>query len=173
MTGFALARRLQNVIVHIAGFEPDRAHHDVSMWSSVADQSLQTGGSEPADDGGGGGGGKLAPKKLRRRRTAFTHSQLQYLERKFGCQKYLSVADRADVAECLSLTETQVKTWYQNRRYASQPQPTDVGYVGLLCTWIAFGTYSVRGACVSVFSTLNSSETTGDRGLVRPTIVSR
>ncbi len=57
------------------------------------------------------------PKKPRRRRTAFTHAQLQFLERKFRCQKYLSVADRADVAETLSLSETQVKTWYQNRRY--------------------------------------------------------
>lgn len=33
-------------------------------------------------------------RKPRRRRTAFTHSQLAYLERKFRCQKYLSVADR-------------------------------------------------------------------------------
>lgn len=55
-------------------------------------------------------------KKPRRRRTAFTHAQLQYLERKFRCQKYLSVADRAEVAEKLKLSETQVKTWYQNRR---------------------------------------------------------
>ncbi|CAG7721774.1 unnamed protein product, partial [Allacma fusca] len=55
-------------------------------------------------------------KKPRRRRTAFTHSQLAYLERKFRVQKYLSVADRSDVAEALKLSETQVKTWYQNRR---------------------------------------------------------
>ncbi|KAG5682483.1 hypothetical protein PVAND_011834 [Polypedilum vanderplanki] len=55
-------------------------------------------------------------KRSRRRRTAFTHSQLAYLERKFRCQKYLSVADRGEVANHLSLTETQVKTWYQNRR---------------------------------------------------------
>ncbi|XP_037300782.1 barH-like 1 homeobox protein [Manduca sexta] len=55
-------------------------------------------------------------RKPRRRRTAFTHAQLAYLERKFRCQKYLSVADRGDVAEALSLSETQVKTWYQNRR---------------------------------------------------------
>lgn len=61
-------------------------------------------------------------RKPRRRRTAFTHAQLAYLERKFRCQKYLSVADRSDVADALNLSETQVKTWYQNRRlvgYAS------------------------------------------------------
>ncbi|KAL6255022.1 homeobox protein pnx [Pogonomyrmex barbatus] len=57
-----------------------------------------------------------AGRKPRRRRTAFTHAQLAYLERKFRCQKYLSVADRSDVADALSLSETQVKTWYQNRR---------------------------------------------------------
>ncbi|XP_067139938.1 homeobox protein ceh-1-like [Centruroides vittatus] len=55
-------------------------------------------------------------KKQRRRRTAFTQAQLAYLEKKFRCQKYLSVADRGTVAETLNLTETQVKTWYQNRR---------------------------------------------------------
>jgi hypothetical protein len=58
-----------------------------------------------------------ASRKPRRRRTAFTHAQLAYLERKFRCQKYLSVADRGDVADALNLSETQVKTWYQNRRY--------------------------------------------------------
>uniref|UniRef100_T1HA04 Homeobox domain-containing protein n=1 Tax=Rhodnius prolixus TaxID=13249 RepID=T1HA04_RHOPR len=56
-------------------------------------------------------------RKPRRRRTAFTHAQLAYLERKFRCQKYLSVADRSDVADALNLSETQVKTWYQNRRW--------------------------------------------------------
>lgn len=60
-------------------------------------------------------------RKPRRRRTAFTHAQLAYLERKFRCQKYLSVADRSDVADALNLSETQVKTWYQNRRYTMHP----------------------------------------------------
>ena len=58
-------------------------------------------------------------KKPRRRRTAFTHAQLAFLERRFRAQKYLSVADRGNVAELLNLTETQVKTWYQNRRYVN------------------------------------------------------
>lgn len=56
-------------------------------------------------------------RKPRRRRTAFTHSQLAYLERKFRCQKYLSVADRSDVADALNLSETQVKTWYRKTLY--------------------------------------------------------
>lgn len=55
-------------------------------------------------------------KKPRRRRTAFTQSQLTYLEKRFHEQKYLSVADRGQVAEKLNLSETQIKTWYQNRR---------------------------------------------------------
>lgn len=63
--------------------------------------------------------GPPSGRKPRRRRTAFTHAQLAYLERKFRCQKYLSVADRSDVADALSLSETQVKTWYQNRRSAT------------------------------------------------------
>lgn len=63
--------------------------------------------------------GKSCGRKVRRRRTAFTHAQLAYLERKFRSQKYLSVADRSDVAEALNLSETQVKTWYQNRRFVN------------------------------------------------------
>ncbi|ESO04009.1 hypothetical protein HELRODRAFT_152427, partial [Helobdella robusta] len=60
----------------------------------------------------------------RRKRTAFTHAQLQFLEKKFNCQKYLSVAERADVADGLNLTETQIKTWYQNRRTKWKRQTT-------------------------------------------------
>ncbi|KAE8277222.1 BarH-like 2 homeobox protein [Larimichthys crocea] len=41
---------------------------------------------------------------------------LNQLERSFERQKYLSVQDRMDLAAALNLTDTQVKTWYQNRR---------------------------------------------------------
>ncbi|XP_072015131.1 uncharacterized protein [Amphiura filiformis] len=58
----------------------------------------------------------IKPRRPRRRRTTFTQAQLSVLERKFRCQKYLSVAERGLLAERLNLNETQVKTWYQNRR---------------------------------------------------------
>ncbi|KAE8751312.1 hypothetical protein FOCC_FOCC001883 [Frankliniella occidentalis] len=87
--------------------------------SSTREQPRSSGGGSGSSEGAGGGGGSgggSRSRKPRRRRTAFTHAQLAYLERKFRCQKYLSVADRSDVADALNLSETQVKTWYQNRR---------------------------------------------------------
>lgn len=60
-------------------------------------------------------GGTIS-KKQRKARTAFTDLQLQTLEKSFERQKYLSVQDRMELAAKLSLTDTQVKTWYQNRR---------------------------------------------------------
>ncbi|KAF3848824.1 hypothetical protein F7725_015321 [Dissostichus mawsoni] len=73
---------------------------------------------------GGGGQGDLQQqdssqarmKKPRKARTAFTDHQLGQLERSFERQKYLSVQDRMELAASLNLTDTQVKTWYQNRR---------------------------------------------------------
>lgn len=38
------------------------------------------------------------------------------LEKSFERQKYLSVQDRMELAARLNLSDTQVKTWYQNRR---------------------------------------------------------
>nr|XP_054769504.1 homeobox protein ceh-30-like [Lytechinus pictus] len=58
----------------------------------------------------------IKPRRPRRRRTTFTPGQLAAMERKFRCQKYLSVAERGMLADRLGLNETQIKTWYQNRR---------------------------------------------------------
>ena len=62
----------------------------------------------------------LKNKKPRKARTAFTDHQLNCLEKSFERHKYLSVQDRMELAAKLNLTDTQVKTWYQNRRYLLQ-----------------------------------------------------
>ncbi|KAI1287238.1 Transcription factor LBX1 [Halotydeus destructor] len=56
------------------------------------------------------------PKKKRKSRTAFTNHQIFELEKRFLYQKYLSPADRDELASTLGLTGAQVITWFQNRR---------------------------------------------------------
>lgn len=60
--------------------------------------------------------GNVYINKIRRRRTAFTSNQLKSLERKFHDKKYLTITERNNLAKGLNLTDTQVKTWFQNRR---------------------------------------------------------
>ncbi|KAI5693781.1 hypothetical protein M8J75_005589 [Diaphorina citri] len=56
------------------------------------------------------------PKKKRKSRTAFTNHQIFELEKRFLYQKYLSPADRDEIAASLGLSNAQVITWFQNRR---------------------------------------------------------
>ncbi|CAH0771209.1 unnamed protein product [Bemisia tabaci] len=61
-----------------------------------------------------------ASHRKKRSRAAFSHSQVYELEKRFNQQKYLSGPERADLAHSLKLTETQVKIWFQNRRYKTK-----------------------------------------------------
>ena len=74
-------------------------------------------------------------KKPRKARTAFTDQQLRALEGSFDGQKYLSVHERKHLATRLHLSDTQVKTWYQNRRFVLKPMfwPIPWGHSGPLC----------------------------------------
>ncbi|XP_064631299.1 transcription factor LBX1-like [Lineus longissimus] len=56
------------------------------------------------------------PKKRRKSRTAFTNHQIYELEKRFLYQKYLTPADRDEIAQSLGLSNAQVITWFQNRR---------------------------------------------------------
>ncbi|XP_034486180.1 homeobox protein bagpipe [Drosophila innubila] len=63
-------------------------------------------------------GSALSRKK--RSRAAFSHAQVFELERRFAQQRYLSGPERSEMAKTLRLTETQVKIWFQNRRYKTK-----------------------------------------------------
>ncbi|XP_022072935.1 homeobox protein vent1-like [Acanthochromis polyacanthus] len=52
----------------------------------------------------------------RRVRTKFTPEQISKLEKIFNKHRYLDAGERVKTAQKLSLTETQVRTWFQNRR---------------------------------------------------------
>uniref|UniRef100_A0A1I7ZI91 Homeobox domain-containing protein n=1 Tax=Steinernema glaseri TaxID=37863 RepID=A0A1I7ZI91_9BILA len=53
----------------------------------------------------------------RKPRVLFSNSQVMELEEKFKKQRYVSASERDKLASDLGLTPTQVKIWFQNRRY--------------------------------------------------------
>jgi len=54
--------------------------------------------------------------RQRRQRTTFSNEQTFQLECEFQQNEYITRPRRAELAKSLSLTETQIKIWFQNRR---------------------------------------------------------
>uniref|UniRef100_A0A087XV25 Homeobox domain-containing protein n=1 Tax=Poecilia formosa TaxID=48698 RepID=A0A087XV25_POEFO len=78
-------------------------------------------GSSPDCDSGA----KSRSRLRRKPRVLFSQSQVSELERRFRQQRYLSALEREHLAETLKLTSTQVKIWFQNRRYKCKRQTQD------------------------------------------------
>ena len=68
------------------------------------------------------GNSSVGKSRKRRPRGLFSHAQVYELERRYAIQKYLSAHEREQLANMLRLTETQVKIWFQNRRYKNKRQ---------------------------------------------------
>ncbi|XKL61063.1 hypothetical protein PGB90_008120 [Kerria lacca] len=95
------------------GGEADKS--DISEEQDVNGGKRSSSSSKKSPNGKSEASGKNSGKP-RRARTAFTYEQLVALENKFKTTRYLSVCERLNLAISLSLTETQVKIWFQNRR---------------------------------------------------------
>ncbi|NWS51785.1 VEX1 protein, partial [Chunga burmeisteri] len=70
-----------------------------------------------AEAGGGPGPG--------RPRTKFSAAQLQELERSFREQRYIGASEKRRLAAVLNLSQSQIKTWFQNRRMKFKRQTQD------------------------------------------------
>uniref|UniRef100_A0A4W3HHH4 Homeobox protein engrailed-like n=1 Tax=Callorhinchus milii TaxID=7868 RepID=A0A4W3HHH4_CALMI len=59
---------------------------------------------------------KKSEKEDKRPRTAFTAEQLQRLKAEFQANRYITEQRRQTLAQELSLNESQIKIWFQNKR---------------------------------------------------------
>ncbi|NWX01838.1 VEX1 protein, partial [Caloenas nicobarica] len=79
------------------------------------------GQESPADPAEAGGGGAVPG----RARTKFSAAQLQELERIFREQRYIGASEKRRLAAVLNLSQSQIKTWFQNRRMKFKRQTQD------------------------------------------------
>ncbi|KAF3430777.1 hypothetical protein E2986_13402 [Frieseomelitta varia] len=96
-----------------------------STTSEQTNESVTTRKRSPAE-----GKAKTTGKRTR---TAYTSVQLMELEKQFSKTPYLCRSSRIQLANTLSLTERQVKIWFQNRRMKMKKQQsnlTNPTYIG-------------------------------------------
>lgn len=108
--------------------------------------------------------------RKKRSRAAFSHAQVYELERRFSQQRYLSGPERADLAASLKLTETQVKIWFQNRRYKTKRKQLQMQENGMLAAAAAAAAanHHARKVAVKVLVNNNGQSTLPDLSKAYP-----
>ncbi|XP_074856408.1 uncharacterized protein LOC142016115 [Carettochelys insculpta] len=79
----------------------------------------------PQEAGEGSGPDSASCPPPGRPRTKFSALQLQELERSFREQRYIGASEKRRLSKVLKLSQTQIKTWFQNRRMKFKRQTHD------------------------------------------------
>ena len=115
--------------------------------------------------------------RRRRRRVLFSREQTVALEEWFGRHSYLSAAERDRLAASLALRPSQVKIWFQNRRYKLKKirRQMERNHDRLMASSAAVS--STAAAAPHHFSISELSVHVGDvgdrRSVVQPSVVRR
>uniref|UniRef100_I3K111 Homeobox domain-containing protein n=1 Tax=Oreochromis niloticus TaxID=8128 RepID=I3K111_ORENI len=108
---------LDKLDAHNPGEEEMHEHGEMTRWTTKSNSI-----HEPPSDCNNP---PQRPRVRRKPRVLFSQSQVSQLERRFRQQRYLSAPEREHLAHVLQLTSTQVKIWFQNRRYKCKRQRQD------------------------------------------------
>ncbi|XP_054890529.1 homeobox protein Nkx-2.5 [Poeciliopsis prolifica] len=109
-----------------AGMETERgAKSDAFEEKGRKDDFRAPAGAGPLEDAKTEELERPRPRRRRKPRVLFSQAQVYELERRFKQQRYLSAPERDHLAGVLKLTPTQVKIWFQNRRYKCKRQRQD------------------------------------------------
>ena len=108
--------------LYTVGYDPSIAgdkllesvqHHPPGLIYAPGPQPTTPDGLGKMDDKGAG---KDSKKDGKKGRATFSGTQIDELEKAFQATQYLTTAERSRLADRLSLSESQVKIWFQNRR---------------------------------------------------------
>ena len=72
--------------------------------------------------------------RKKKQRPLFSPHQIQTMEKEFAKQRYVTDDKRAQLALEVNLSETQVKTWFQNRRTKWKKETKDEASAASRCS---------------------------------------